>query len=157
MAVRLTKEGRAFRNTTLKIAGWTFGALVVLRGCVSALNDSRTPPATPQQTSAAEAQPASTNGPDTSYPWENTPLGTTLTLTTRNASRSSMIVYINGERTVVLGGEAVTVTGVVVFNRRHKCKALRLESEDNWGHRVHVYVMLSEPTPASFFDCTPDE
>jgi hypothetical protein len=155
MQLRLTKEGRAVRNTLLKAALWTTCATIVLRGCIGALSDVGR--RSTGQPSEAVAQPAPAQEPDPYAAWKDAPFGTTLTGPWHNTSGQTYIVYINGVRTIVLNGETVTISGVVVYDRRYKCKALRLESEDDSGKPKRIYTFLSKPTPASFWDCTPDE
>jgi hypothetical protein len=157
MHLRLTKEGRNARNTVLKVALWTTGATIVVRGCVGACNDAAMRSVAAQQASQAAAQPAQTTDPQASYPWAHVPLGSTLSGPWHNTSGEATVLYIDGVRTIILDGDLVTITGVVVYDRRYKCKALRVESQDSSGKLKPVYFPLSKPTPASFWDCTPEE
>jgi hypothetical protein len=154
MHFKLTPAGRRVRNTLLKGFFGTTCAILVLRGCIDALSDAGRRSSVTDQ---ATVQPAPSQKPDPFAPWRDIPIGATISGPWRNTSGQTYIVYINGKRTVVLDGDLVTISGVVVYDRRYKCKALRLESEDSAGKPKRLYIFLSKPTPASFFDCTPDE
>ena len=154
MHYRLTKEGRAVRNTLLKAVLWTAGAMVVVHGCIDALQGAGT--SSVGQQPQAVAQPAATNPPGPSYPFADAPLGSTVNGESRNTSGLPEVFYIDGVRTVVPDGGTIRLSGIVMYNKRYKCKAFRVDSE-MWGIRKTRYIALSPPTPASFWDCTPDE
>jgi hypothetical protein len=154
MHYRLTKQGRSVRNTVLKTVLWTICASIVVRGCIGALSDAGRQ--STDQPSEAVAQSATTNVPAASYPFADAPLGSTVTGQMRNTSGGPQAFYIDGVRTVVPNGGTIILSGIVMYNKRHKCKAIRVDGE-MWGIRKILYVPLTPPMPASFWDCTPDE
>jgi hypothetical protein len=154
---RLTKESRTLFMTVLKPAIWTIAAIIVLRGCISALNGDDATSVGNTRPPGVAAQSGPTQESENAYPWANAPLGSTLSGPWHNTTGQTTILYIDGVRTTVFNGDLVTVSGVVVYDRRYKCKALRVEGEDSAGRSKPVYFFLSKPTPASFFDCTPEE
>lgn len=93
-----------------------------------------------------------TTDDDARYPLRNAELGSTLTVPWQNTSGSASVLYIDGTRTLVRNGDRVEVTGTVIYDKRHKCKVLKVRGENG-----PVYFPLSPPTDASFFDCTPIE
>jgi hypothetical protein len=154
MHFKLTPAGRRVRNTLLKGFFGTTCAILVLRGCIDALSDAgRRSTVTDQAT----VQPAPSPEPDPFAPWKDIPIGATISGPWRNNSAEPVVLHFGGKRTVVFSGEIATIQGVVVYDRRLKCKALRLLSEDDKGYEKRLYIPLSKPTPASFWDCTPDE
>jgi hypothetical protein len=131
--------------------------LIAIRGCVGAIHSALNSGPTPEGLQTLSQYNALRNTPKDDYPNAHAALGSTLSISWLNTNGQAYVVYINGARRVVLNGDQVTVTGTVVFDRRYKCLALRVEGEGSPGKLAPMYFPLSQPTPASFWDCTPDE
>jgi len=155
--LRLTAKGRASLKVTLKADAWSAGAIIVLRQCAGAFRRTETPSWVAPHPPEAAVQTDAVNQNTYPWPWADIPLGNSLRVPWRNTTGAPTVLYIDGVRTVVCNGDLVTISGIVVYDRRYKCKALRVMGEDSWGNPKRFYFPMTEPTTPSFFDCMPDE